>query len=163
MANPKPLVCAAFICEKVLMEEGGIASAIRIVDTYRTVFRKAGSGPPPAQEGQQPSQIIDATTGVMQMSALVMLRAGETRGQHHVNIVIRKDGHEDAIPGGPYPIIFAKEDPTEAAIFNIQFVMPASAKSGLYWIDVKWDGETLTSFPLKLESQHLGSGEPVTK
>ena len=34
MANPKPFVQAACICEKVLVEPDKVASLIRVVDTY---------------------------------------------------------------------------------------------------------------------------------
>lgn len=161
MPNLKPFVAAAFICEKVLREKGAkgdIVSAIRIVDTYTTVIRRIG-----AQTGEPipatppPEQVLDAT-GVLDMTALVILKAGDVTGPHEVSMVVRNPtGKETPFPQA-FPVNFALNDKAEGAQIVVQFVMPGNAPAGLYWIDVHWDGEPLTSIPLKLVKEPLPAG-----
>lgn len=162
MPNPKPLVAAAFICERVLREQGpkgDIVSAIRIVDTYTTVIQRLGI----AEQGEEPAsnippaQILDAT-GLLNLTALVILRAGDAIGRHEVSMAVRNpNGKETPFPQ-TFPVNFALNDKAEGAQFVVQFVMPADAPGGLYWIDVRWDAEALTSIPLKLVKEPPPAG-----
>lgn len=163
MPNPKPLIAAAFICEKVLREENNVLSAIRIVDTYKAVLRKFDGGKAntvnegraqTVSEGKPlPSQVLDATKGFINLNALVVIRAGDLKeGRHEVTLSVRNPaGQETKLPHSPFPVNFAMDDPAESAQFTIGFVMPSNQPAGLHWIDVKWDGELLTSIPLKLQ------------
>ena len=161
MPNAKPFVAAAFICEKVLREKGGkgdIISAIRIVDTYTTVLQRIGpKSDEPIPSNPPADQILDAT-GILNMSALVILKAGDVTGQHEVSMVVRNpEGKETPFPEA-FPVNFALKDKAEGAQFVVQFVMPGDAPAGLYWIDVRWDGEPLTSIPLKLVKAQSQAG-----
>ncbi len=134
MPNPKPFVAAAFICEKVLREKGAkgdIVSAIRIVDTYTTVIQRIGKRtdePIPAAPPRE--QILDAS-GILNMSALVILKAGDVTGHHEVSMVVRNpDGKETPFPE-TFPVNFALNDKAEGAQFVVQFVMPGDPPAGL--------------------------------
>ena len=161
MPNTKPLVAAALICERVLREESDVLSAIRIVDTYKTKLVKMGLQPPtdePTIGEPPPGAVILDLAQVLDMSALVILKAGDVSGQHEISLIIRNpEGKETRYPQ-TFPVIFAKNDPAEGAQLIARFVMPGNTKSGLYWIDVLWDGDVLTSIPLKLirESESQG-------
>lgn len=154
MPNPKPQVAAAFVCEKILQEDK-VVSAIRIVDTFRRVMRVVGPQGNDKPLNIQPSQVFDASGGALDMSVLLILRAGpDVRGRHEVTIIGRNpEGKENVIPGGPYLVDYKLNDPTETAQFKVRIFMPGNAKSGIYWLDVTWDGEPLTSIPFKLESE----------
>jgi hypothetical protein len=151
MPNTKPFVAAAFICEKVLREDGEVYSAIRIVDTYSTKVVKM-HGVSISGEDAEPPKSIDLSR-VLDMSALVIVKAGSVSGKHEMSIVVRNpDGKKTPFPQ-KFPVDFKANDPAEGATLNIRFVMPGDAKSGLYWIDVLWDGEALTSIPLRLAKE----------
>ena len=152
MANTKPLVAAALICERVLREEGGVLTAIRIVDTFKR--QTVPIATPLKADGT--SDATDATFNaaqVLDMTALVILKAGSLSGQHEVAIVIRNpEGRETHYPT-KFPVNFRLNDPAEGAQLIARIVMPGNTPAGLYWIDVLWDGEKLTSIPLKLETE----------
>jgi len=154
MPETKPLVAAAFICEKILVEEGNIYSAIRIVDTYKVKLIKIAQL---KETVPRPTSIGDSTQ-LLDMSALVIVKAGTVTGKHEMSFRVRNpEGKETPFPD-KFPVNFAMNDPAEGANATIRFVMPANANPGLYWIDVLWDGESLTSIPLKLVRESGSQG-----
>lgn len=146
----KPLIAAAFVCEKVL-SEGNIHSAIRIVDKFTLTIAPVAAVSTPVQTSKEPAgegQVLNLVP-VFDMTAFVMLRAGKVTGKHELSIVVRNpDGEERRFPDKT--VEFTLGDPAEAAVVSIKLLMPNNAKRGRYWIDVLWDGEALTRIPVSL-------------
>ena len=53
----------------------------------------------------------------------------------------------------PFAVDYAMNDPAEGAQLKLQFLLTGDNPDGLYWIDVRWDGESLTMMPLRLQEQ----------
>jgi len=156
----KPLIAAAFVCERVLVEEGNIYSAIRIVDKYTMMVTQINALPDPNAKPVLPvpsgQQIL--TPPAIDMTALVMLRAGSLTGKHEVSIVIQDPNGTDRPFPQTMPVEFKLNNPAEAAILNIKLLLPNNAPEGLYWINVLWDAEPLTRIPVSLRREGFESG-----
>ena len=138
MPNTKPLVAAALVCERVLTESDSVISAIRMVDRYTITEMQVPSGI--VAEGQ-PMPIIDLTT-------LVILKSGDLVGPSEASIVLRTPDQKTVVFPQKWQLDFKGGEAGGSLI--TRFAMPATAPAGLYWFDVIWEGETLTSIPLRL-------------
>jgi hypothetical protein len=156
MPNQQPLIAAALICERVL-NENGVFSAIRIVDTYTMRITKitplSGTG-----ESVDSTDILGRIVNadqVLDVTALVMAKAGDLRGKHEMTVEMEgPDGKSRKYPE-PFRINFAKDDPAEAAVLTIKFALAGSSPAGRYWINVFWNGEPLTKIPFRLVRESL--------
>lgn len=136
MPNTKPLVQVAAVCEKVLQEKDNVLSAIRLVDTFYLL-----NEPPP----NLPADIKPGA----QVTALVCLKSGDITGEHQIEIKMRNpSGETKAV--GKWPVILNGGE--HGANLTINMVISA-VEYGLWWFDVIWEGEVLTSIPLKLAPQ----------
>jgi hypothetical protein len=146
--NPKPLISAACIVERVLHERDEVLSAMRIVDVYRVKVEKVPQTGPPPPAGAESVRIVQ----VMNLTGLVMLKAGPaTPGAHVVSVKMRRpDNSVLALPEA-FSVTFEGTGPTEGANLIFRFLMPHTSPAGQYWFDVSWDGDPLTSIPLRLE------------
>lgn len=136
MANTKPFVAAAFLCEKVLQEPDNVQSAIRIVDTFFV-----------------PANLPNDATPVVLITGIVSLKSGGMTGSHHVKLVLEntKAIRSPIGPEAGWPVVFS-EDPADG--FTVTFTLPLGVKHfGLIWIDVIFDDEVLTRIPIKLRAQ----------
>jgi hypothetical protein len=132
MQNTKPYVNVACICEKVLQEKDNVLSAIRLVDTYYL---------------QPPPLMPEGITGAVDLSALVLLKSGDVTGKSELGIQIRApSGRVIELPE-KWPVLLNGGE--HGVNFVMKFTMPVR-EFGLHWFDVVWQGEVLTSFPLKL-------------
>ncbi|MBX3693737.1 MAG: hypothetical protein KF790_01045 [Steroidobacteraceae bacterium] len=134
MANTKPFVVVATSCEKILTEKDGVCSLIRIVDTYH-IPDISPEVPPDAQ---------------MPFQALIVLKSGDLKGQFEVGLQIRKPDGTISQQNPKWPILLNGGE--HGANVLLTFALPPSIL-GLYWIDVLWGDEVLTSFPVKLAKQ----------
>jgi len=133
MANAKPYVAVACVCEQVLIEPDNVASIIRIVDTYTLDPLPV----PPAGVKLQPH---------VPLNAFVSIKSGDVRGAHEVGLLLRKpDGKTGPLQKWPVELRGGEH----GANLRIKFVIPDPAM-GLYWFDVLWEDEVLTSIPFKL-------------
>jgi hypothetical protein len=159
MQNRLPFVAAAFICEKVLDEKDGVLTAVRIVDTYTIKaieIPTAGSSAKGAARNETPVAVEGPK--VIDVNALIGVKSGNVTGEHDVTIVARDpDGKKAPMPEGRRVALNGGE---HGANFVVRFLMPGNAKPGLYWFDVLWDGELLTSIPLRLKREEPTSQEP---
>jgi hypothetical protein len=156
MPNTKPFVAAAFICEKVLQERDDVFSAIRIVDSY-----SLREGPPlPAQTGAGGTGILGPIAGpVLDLTMLVILKAGDIKGSYHVEIVAHSpDGSSSRLPH-EWPVVFDGDESGSTLV--VRFGMPASAPIGLYWFDVTWKGEMLTRVPFRLAKERTDETDSI--
>ena len=142
MPNTRPLVAAATICEKVLQEKDGVLSAIRIVDTFYAV----------TPQSNLPEDVKAGT----QVTALISLKSGDITGSQEVQLVARKPSGE-VKEVGKWPVIFKGGE--HGANFTINMMISAT-DFGLWWFDVIWQGEVLTSIPLKLVQQQTAEPQP---
>lgn len=128
MSKAKPLVAVAAGCEKVLWEKDGVLTAVRFVETF--TMRE------PAAEGS-----------LIPLTVLISLKAGDYTGKGELSMAIQApDGQRVEIPER-HALTFNAGETGANVIVNLAF---SAQKLGLFWIDVLWDGESLTRVPIKL-------------
>jgi hypothetical protein len=114
-------------------------TAVRIVDRYTITEMPVPPGV--AKEGTMQVPILDLT-------ALVILKSGDLVGESEATIVLRSpEGKLTEFPN-KWPLNFKGGE--DGASLILRFAMPAAATPGLYWFDVMWKGDVLTSIPLRL-------------
>jgi hypothetical protein len=136
-----PWITAALICEKVLMEATGLASAIRILDRYIFILGPDGQPLAPAQP----------------VFFLISLKSGEARGSHRIRIE-REDPSTMRSPIVETDLFFEGEDRGAQLVVNGDF---APAEAGLYWYDVFLNDRLITRMSLRAIFQPqptLGAG-----
>lgn len=115
-----PFLQTALLCQKVLTEEDGVFSAIRIVDRFTT--HAAGPDVP----DEMPPGIIDLT-------ALVIVKAGDARGRFGIRLRPQRPSGQQ-MDAMDFPIRFdGAPDQGQALVLPMQMQMD---EEGLYWIDV---------------------------
>lgn len=124
-----PWIAAALICEKVLMETNGLASAIRILDRYIFILGPDGQPLTPAQP----------------IFFLITLRSGEARGSQRIKIE-REDPSTMRSPILETELFFEGEDRGAQLVINGQF---EPTEAGLYWYDVFLNDRRITRMPLR--------------
>lgn len=152
MAHVKPLLAAAFLCEKVLEEKDRVLSAIRIIDTFTVV--------PPSNlpEGSEPKLAI---------TLLITLKAGDADGDHELQVKLRSPFGKDlkgeygfgpsmaegvSVGAGAFlraPFKLAKGQPETGINMVINCLVPAK-EFGVYFFDVFVDDELMTKIPFRL-------------
>lgn len=129
-----PFLTAAFLCEKLLEEPGGVKSAIRIIDRVtRTV-----SGP----------YIIDKMEPFnFEMTLLIRLKSGWARGPFTLKIVFIKPSGESP-PPMIHTIHFEGDEDRGVDIAGniaVTFDFP-----GIHWFDVLLNEVRLTRIPFRV-------------
>ena len=143
MRNKKPFVSAAAICESVLQDKDGVVSLIRIVDrfTLRIV---------PLPPGEVPT---------LQLRAFFGVKSGDVKGRSELSVKLRKpDGNTVQLPQ-KFPIVLNGEE--HGANLTLTFGMPVIF--GLYWLDLYWNDEMLTSAPFRLVAETPDQESPAQK
>lgn len=141
MANTKPYVAVALVCENVIEEKDGVLTAFRIVDTFFVPPRPPGL-PPEVQAGIAPT-------------LLVGVKAGDLRGTFQLKLRLRPPTGQTVDVGTQSVLLSDKQI---GANVIIKFQM-AAEPMGLYWFDVYWDKDLLTSIPLTLAPQPQPTAE----
>jgi hypothetical protein len=151
----KPLIAAAFTCEKVLEQAGPIYSVIRIVDKYTVSLTPLGvvSQPNMKSEAQPmvPKIVNEGLT--LDMNAFIALKAGHVTGPHTMAIAVRDPENNERVVAQHIPVEFKLDDPAETFVVNLKLVMPNNAPTGRYWINVLWDSELLTKIPVTVHRE----------
>ena len=129
MNTDGPHLTAALICERLLLEQDGVASAIRIID--RVFFITGPDGEP--LQPQQPFTLV------------INLKSGAARGSYTVGVRMEKPSGEE-VPLLEAPVFFEGEE--RGANIVLQAVFEPDG-AGLYWFDVLFEGERLTRIPLR--------------
>lgn len=140
----KPLVAAAFMCERVLTEKDSVQTFVRIVDTLI-----AGSVPP----GQAATPF--------QIWLVVMLKSGQARGKYVLTLRMNSPSGKSSPMGEALP--FALSGDEDAVNINALLVLSA-AEQGRYRIDILIDDDVLTQVPftVRLGSSVGPESEPLT-
>lgn len=129
--NKTPWVAVACICEKVLREEDGVLSAIRIVDKFQVQAQGIPSGAVPA----------------IPLTALISLKSGDVEGQSEISLrLITPSGAIREVPQR-YPILLLGKEHGANLIVNM--LLPAK-EFGHYELKVIWNDTELTSIPFRL-------------
>jgi hypothetical protein len=130
-----PFLQAALICDRVLTEQDGVISAVRIID--RIFFLTDDEGKP--VQPQQPCTL------------LVAFKAGAARGSYSVEIRREKPSTEWSTLLTA-PMFFEGEDRGANLVVNMMF---EPDQQGLYWYDVLFEGTRVTRIPLRAIYQRL--------
>jgi hypothetical protein len=130
-----PFVNVAAFCDRVLDEKDNVISLVRVID--RITIQATG---PEAPDALPP--------GMIQTTLVVVLKAGEARGNQvvQVNLEYPDGGHR----GGPEVAINFPGGPETGA--NI--VMPVAfeaTSAGVYWAHVLVNRRPVARVPLKIE------------
>lgn len=127
MGSTRPFVEAACICENVIIDREGVASIIRIVDKFAAEIPEGfPAGIPPG----------------FPVTVYVRLKSGGAARSGQVSVRAKRP---DGTQGGR---IDAKMDftaPQHGVHFSSQFHI-IKPQSGIYWFEVFWNEEHLTSF-----------------
>ena len=143
MANTKPYVQVASVCERVIQESDGVISAIRLVDTLTVQTIAIPKSPEAPQEGHPVNAVQ-----LFDLHVLVMLKAGELAGDFRIALQMRDPKGKVVRLPVDAPVVFKGGDGVN---LNFKFGLPNNGPEGQYWFDVLWSGEILTSIPLMLK------------
>ena len=138
-----PWLAAAFFCERVLQETDGTLSAIRIVDRAQMHVIAID------QQGRRATEVDAAIlpgTEILQVQALIALRAGSFRGAATLGLRgVASSGKVEDIHTGP--IEFVEGHVGVNLMLNIAITV---SEPGMHWFDVLLDGRVLTRMPLDI-------------
>jgi len=129
-----PYLAAALLCEKVLVEQDGVKTVIRIVD--RIIHGIADENPP---EVMQPFNY--------ELTLFIVLKNGRAKGSHPLRIVIER-------PDGDMKTLFQEtvffEGDMDRGCDLICRMMMGFSIEGIYWIKVLFNEKSLTRIPLRI-------------
>lgn len=128
-----PHLAIAVVCEKVLQEQDGVLSIIRVIDrvTVSAVGADAPKEMPPTN---------------LSFFVVVALKSGAARGRH--TLALRPESPSGQQLGTmELPVHFEGEERGANVVAN--FILSAD-EEGLYWIDVLFADELLTRVPLRV-------------
>ncbi len=129
-----PYLQAALICEKILVEQDGVKSAIRIIDRLtRTVAA------PDAPDEMVPFE--------KDLQLLIRLKSGRARGRKTLSILVVKPSGES--PGAQtHPVMFGGEDDRGSDV--LVNLLINFDQVGVYWFEISVDGSRLTRVPFRI-------------
>lgn len=128
-----PHLTAALICERVLNEQDGVSSVIRMID--RVFFAADEDGEP-----------IDPKYPFM---LFVNFKSGSARGSYTIGIEMEKPSGE-RLPLLTAPVLLEGEERGVNLILQVMF---EPDQQGLYWYDVLFQGNRVTRIPLRVVYQ----------
>jgi len=129
-----PYLAVAVLCEKVLTEQDGVASLIRIVD--RVTHQAIG---PNAPFSLAPFQYS--------LWMFLSFKSGNARGTKDLTIRLQKPSGESPF-AQTLPINFEGEDDRGAnVVVQLQIEIDMV---GLWWFDISLDGIPVTRLPLRI-------------
>jgi len=135
-----PYLAAAFLCERVLGEQDGVFSFIRVVD--RRTHTVVGPDAPEAM----PAITID-------WYLVLLWKAGSARGRQEATLQIEAPSGLRVGDTQRLPVLFEGEDRGVQIVAQLGLQLQ---EEGLYWIDVRLDHRPVTRIPFRLVYQRLG-------
>jgi hypothetical protein len=129
-----PYLVAAFLCEKILVEQDGVKSAIRIID--RIQRRAVGPNPP---EEMEPFNY--------NISMFVRFKSGSARGSGQLQIQPIKPSGE-ALTALAVSVFFEGEEDR-----GFDFAGPISItldQTGIWWFKITLDNSLVTMIPFRV-------------
>lgn len=146
LAPPRgPFLAAAVLCERVLTEQDGVLSLIRIVDR----ITQTAVGPETPDE--MPAFPVNLT-------AVIVLKSGSARGRHSVRITLEAPSGQEIGQEVILPVLLEGEDRGVNLVVNLGF---QAEHEGIYWVNVHFGSQKhlLTRVPLRVvyQPQRLGA------
>jgi hypothetical protein len=132
MPKARPYVGAALFCERILTEEGGVRSFMRVIDT--------GEIDLPPNLPLKPAIDIQAVV-------ILKIPPEETRADYGVELIGHSPSGTRMTVGAPVRVSI--EEQGGGANIAARIAFPVE-EYGVYWFDVVVDGEVLTKMPLTL-------------
>lgn len=148
-----PYLTQASFCERVLNEQDGVISAIRIIDTYRIELK--GS-----------KEILDdpalRKSALHSLYLLITIKSGDFKGKGNVSVrAIGPDGK----PTGKSPATMPIE--LNGGVHGVNIVVQvgiAMNVSGTYWYEVSFNDRLLTRTPIAVSvTVNQTELQPATK
>lgn len=133
-----PFVQVAAFCDKVLREADGVLSLIRVVDQV-------------TQTAQGPGAPAEMPEFTQQLTFVLALKSGASRGRHEVTITVELPSGE-TLPS--IAVAMQMEGENRGANLISQMAIPMRME-GLYWFRVQFDGTVLTRVPLEVRYARL--------
>lgn len=137
---PGPHVQLATFCEKVLAEQDGVLSVIRVIDRFIVSVNTEGA----------PAELPEG--GILPATLVVSLRAGDARGRHPVTIRAQQPSGA-YLPDQTFDATFEGDERGVNLLLNIGI----GAIEGLYWFEILVNDTLLTRVPLRIMYQRLPS------
>ena len=126
-----PFLQIAALCERVLQEQDGVLSLIRVVDRFTI---------PEPQKGK-PSTAIQPT-------AVILFKAGSATGKYYIKLKIHTPSGR-VLPEQEFPVLFEGNDRGAGIVAIMNLVLE---EEGLHWIDVNLQDAPapVTRIPLRI-------------
>jgi len=140
-----PFLSAAVICEKVLVEQDNVKSAIRIIDRVMHTVQR-----PDAPLEMQPFQC--------EVALFLQFKAGRARGPHRLSVMMLKPSGETQATWDQ-PLHFEGED--DRGVDVIATLKLLLEMQGPYWFRVAIDDELVTRIPLRVIYLPAGQRRPA--
>lgn len=129
-----PYLSAALLCEKVLVEQDGVKSAIRIVDR---ITRTVVSPSPPAEMESFEHDLV----------LLLKFKSGWARGVHVVRVEMAKPSGE-RLPSITNSVLFEGEE--DRGVDIIGHIRMKLEQTGIYWLYIYLNDVPLTQIPFRV-------------
>lgn len=133
MDTSKPDVAVATFCDRVLEEQDGVSTVVRIVDTVTV-------DAPPSFSGKV----------VVRLPLFILLRSGGVQGRRMVTLRLRSPSNEIRPISDPITLVFRGQE--HGTSIKVDLAMGVE-ELGLYWVEVFVDNDLLTKVPLRIRSR----------
>ena len=135
----RPYLQIALFCEKVLREQDGVLSLVRVIDR---LFRSG------LDREMQPF--------THQFFAVVTFKSGFMKGKMRIRLSPKSPTGEQ-LPELEFPVLFESDDRGAGVVVVLNFTFQ---QEGLYWFDVYLEDELVTRMPMRVVYQQAGPGLP---
>ena len=129
-----PHLQTAILCEKVLVEQDGVKSAIRMFDRHI----RTATGPTPPME-------MEPYT--MEASLLLTFKSGSARGTYQLQVNLQKPSGESIQPVNSAINFEGEDDRGTDIVANVALELDMT---GLYWFDIYLNGTRVTRVPMRI-------------
>lgn len=133
----RPFVTAALFCERVLREQDGVLSLIRIIDQVTCNGPTAEMPPTP-----------------LQFNVVLAFKAGFLKGKYMVKFRPEPPSKKE-YPALEVPAYFEGDDRGVNLVINFSYIVQ---EEGVHWFDVMIQDEVLTRIPLRILYQKMAMG-----
>jgi hypothetical protein len=136
----RPQLSIACVCEKVLREEDGVLSAIRIVDTFTVDV--------PEELETLGSVVGKRLAPSTRMTALVALKSNEFQGTGEVTLRIRTPSGKLNPSPTVYPVLLKGGEHGANFIIGLEIL---ANEFGRFGVEILWNGDVLGTIPFLLK------------
>lgn len=129
-----PYLSAALLCEKVLVEQDGVKSAVRIIDR----LTRTAEGPSPPQQ-MEPFEY--------ELTLLIKLKSGSARGVYPLQVRLVKPSGESPTPLTQNILFEGEDDRGVDIVGNMKIRFD---QTGVYWFQIYFGEVRLTQVPFRV-------------